>query len=131
MRSHLTNRLQHCKINDSFNEWEKRTCWYSSRFTLRSLLIDIVLNDIFLFLQWCDLANYAYDSTIYTSNKSISNIIVSLSHEFTVISIWLYNNFMVLNPNECSFMVLGLDDGLQTVLVVEMKLFKKIIKKKY
>ena len=41
----------------------------------------------------------------------------SLGHDFTILSKWLYNNFMVLNPDQCSFMLLGVDDGLQTNMV--------------
>ena len=84
---------------------------------LGPLLFSIFLNDIFLSLQKCDLANYANDSTLYTSDKSISNIMNSLSHDFTILSKWFYNNFMVLNPDKCSFMLLGVDDELQTNLV--------------
>ena len=69
------------------------------------------------FFRKCDLANYANDSTLYTSDKSISNIMNSLSHDFTILSKWFYNNFMVLNPDKCSFMLLGVDDELQTNLV--------------
>ena len=69
------------------------------------------------FFQKCDLANYANDSTLYTSDKNISNIMNSLSHDFTILSKWFYNNFMVLNPDKCSFMLLGVDDELQTKLV--------------
>ena len=41
----------------------------------------------------------------------------SLSHDFTILSKWFHNNFMVLNPDKCSFMLLGVDDELQTNLV--------------
>ena len=82
---------------------------------LGPLLFNIFLNDIFLSLQRCDLANCANDSTLYTSDKSISNIMNSLSHDFTILSKWFYNNFMVLNPDKCSF--IGVDDELQTNLL--------------
>ena len=41
----------------------------------------------------------------------------SLSHDFTILSNWFCNNFMVLNPDKCFFMLLGVDDELQTNLV--------------
>ena len=78
----------------------------------------------FLSLQKCDLPNYAGDSTLYTSDKSVSNIMNSLSHDFTILSQWFYNNFMVLNPDKCSFMLLGVDDELQTNLVCGNKTLK-------
>ena len=66
---------------------------------LRPLLFNILLNDICISLQECDLASYADDSKLYTSDKSISNIVNSLSHDFTILSKWFYNNLMVLNPD--------------------------------
>ena len=97
MKSYLTNRLQRCKINNSFSEWGKVLNGVPQGSILGPLLFNIFLNDIFLSLQKCDLANYANDSTLYTSDKSISNIMNSLSHDFTILSKWFYNNFMVLN----------------------------------
>ena len=41
----------------------------------------------------------------------------SLSHNFTILSKWFYNNLTVLNPDKLSFMLLGVDDKLQTNLV--------------
>ena len=61
---------------------------------------------------------------MYTSDKRASAIIDSLSHEFTVLSKWFYNNFMVLNPDKCSFMLLGVDDSLQTNLVCGDEILK-------
>ena len=71
---------------------------------LGSLVFNIFMNDNFLFLQKCDLANYADDSTMYASDKRVSTIIDSLGHGFPILPKWFYNNFMVLNPDKCSFM---------------------------
>ena len=117
MKSYLTNRLQRCKINNSFSEWGKVLDDVPQGSTLRPLLFSIFLNDILLSLQKRYLAIYADDSALYTSDKSISNIMNSLSHDFTILSKWFYNNFIVLNPDKCSFMLLGIDDELQTNLV--------------
>ena len=124
MRSYVTNRLQHCKINNSFSEWAKISAGVLQGSILGPLLFNSFINDIFLFLQKCDLANYADDSTMYASEKRVSTIIDSLSHEFTILSKWFYNNFMDLNPDECSFMLLGLDDSLQSKLVCGDEILK-------
>ena len=104
MRSYLTSRLQRCKINNSFSEWAKISAGVPQGSILGTLLLNIFIN-IFLFLQKCNLANYADDSIMYTSDKRNSTVIDSLSHEFNILSKWLYNNFIVLNPDKCSFAV--------------------------
>ena len=124
MKSYLTNRLQRCKINNCFSEWGKVLIGVPRGSILGPLLFNIFLNDIFLSLQKCELANYAHDSTLYTSDKTFSNIMNSLSHGFTILSKWFYNNFMVLNPDKYSFMLLGVDDELQTNLVYGNKTLK-------
>ena len=54
----------------------------------------------------------------------------SLRHEFTILSKWFYNKFMVCNSEERSFMLLGVDDPLQTNLVCGDQIFEKTIQKK-
>ena len=61
---------------------------------------------------------------MYSSDKRVFTIIDSLSHELTILPKWFYNNFMVLNPDKCSFMLLGADDSLQTNLVCGDEILK-------
>ena len=61
---------------------------------------------------------------MYASDKHISTILDFLSHEFTFLSKWFYNNFMVLNPDKCSFMLLGIDDSLHINLACGDKILK-------
>ena len=100
MRSYLTNRLQRCKINNSFSEWAKISAGVPQGSILGPLIFNIFTNGIFLFLQKCDLANYTDDSTMYTSDKRVSAIIDSLRHRFTILSKWFYNNFTVLESKK-------------------------------
>ena len=76
-------------------------CRGSTRFYIRSTSFQYLINDIFLFPQKFDQANYADKITIYGSDKRVSTIMDSLSHEYTILSKWFYNNFMVLNPDKC------------------------------
>ena len=51
-------------------------------------------------------------------------IIDSLRHKFTILSKWFDNNFMVLNLEKCSFMLLGVDDSLQDNMVCGDEILK-------
>ena len=117
MKSYLTSRPQLCKINNSFSKREKVLASAPQISFLDLLLFNIFKYELFLFLQECYPGIYANDSTMYTSDKSISIIINSLSHDFTVLSKWFDNIFVVLNPGKCSFKLLDVDDELQANLV--------------
>ena len=124
MRSYLKNRLRRCKINNSFSERAKIYAGFPKGSILGSLLFNIFINDIFLFLQICNLANYADDSTMYISDKRVSTIIDSLRHGFTILLEWFYNKFMVFNPEKGSFLLLGVDDSLQINLLCGDEILK-------
>ena len=57
MKSYLINRLQRCKINNSFSEWGKILNGVPKGSILGLFLFNIFLNGIFVSLQKCDLAN--------------------------------------------------------------------------
>ena len=71
MRRYRTNRLQRCKINNSFSEWMKISAGVPQGSILGPLIFNIFINNIFLWLQKCDLANYADFSTMYASDIDI------------------------------------------------------------
>ena len=77
MRSYVTNRFLRCKRNNSFSEWVTTSAGVQQESTLGPLLFSIFIYDIFLFLQMCDLANYADDSTMYASDKLVSRALYS------------------------------------------------------
>ena len=74
----------------SFSEWAKISAGVPQGSILGPLLFNNFINDIFLFPQNCDFANYADDNTMYTSDKCVSRVIDSLRHEFTILSEWFY-----------------------------------------
>ena len=44
---------------------------------------------------------------MYSSDKCSDIVISRLRHDFAVISEWFYENYMVLNTDECYFLTLG------------------------
>ena len=108
----------------------KNICWGPTRIYIKLATLNFFINDIFLLLQKCYLANYADESTMYTSDKHVSTIIDSLRHNFTILIKCFNNNFMVLKPEKCLFMLSGVDDSFQTSLVFGDKILKNTIQEK-
>ena len=61
----------------------------------------------FFFLKDANLGNYADDSTLYAYNKNLETVICNIRQEFSILSNWFYDNYMVLNPGKCHFMLFG------------------------
>ena len=98
IKNYLSNRYQCCKINNTLEDWRKILVGIPQGSILGPLLFNIFLNDIFFFLKNSNLANYADDSTLYAYNKNLKTVICNLRQEFSILSSWFYDNYMVLNP---------------------------------
>ena len=60
-----------------------------------------------LFIQNSDICNYADDTTIYTCNKNLDNIVDRLENDCSIALEWFSDNFMKLNADKCHLLVLG------------------------
>ena len=53
------------------------------------------------------LCNYADDTTIYTCDIRLDNVISRLESDSKIIIDWFRNNYMKLNEDKCHFMIFG------------------------
>ena len=109
-KSYLWNRYQCCKINNTLGYWRKIIAGVPQVSILGHLLFNIFLNDIFFFLKDANLRNYADDSTLYAYNKNLETV-YNLRREFSILSNWFYDSYMVLNPGKCHFMLFGVKEN--------------------
>ena len=65
------------------------------------------ISDLFLFIETTTLYDWCRYNTMYSSDKNPNIVISRLKHVFAIISEWFYKNYMVLNPEKCHFLTLG------------------------
>ena len=58
-----------------------------------------------------NLGNYADDSTLYAYSKNLGTVIFSLRQEFSILSNWFNDTYMVLNPGKCHFVLFGVKEN--------------------
>ena len=121
----ISNRGQLCKINNYFSQGKSVLAGVPQVSILGPLLFNIFINDIFVFPQKCEFANYADDSTIYSSDKTL------LNHDFSSLSNRFYKTFY--GPQswyKCFLCYLALGTnlkGISYLTTVQLKIAKKKI----
>jgi len=83
---------------------------------LGPLLFNIFINDIFLFIEKCEICNFADDNTIYSCHKSLNTILENLSNDMEVLLDWFKINSLKANPDKFQFMILGSTEKPHLVL---------------
>ena len=107
INNYLTNRQQRVKVNGSFSSWKSVVRGAPQGSVLGPLLFNIYINHLLLFIQDSDICNYADDTTIYTCNKNLDNIVHKLENDCKIALKWFADNFMKLNADKCHLLVLG------------------------
>ena len=74
---------------------------------LGPLFFNVYINDLPLSIQETDICSYADDTTIYTCDMHLENVISKLENDSKIIIEWLRNNYKKLNEDKCHFMIFG------------------------
>ncbi len=64
------------------------------------------MNDIFHFIETCDLTNYADDNTLHHIASTIEAVLSALRTDTKTAIDWFINNFMQANRSKFQFMFL-------------------------
>ena len=102
---YLKERQQRTEVNNSYSSWKNITVWVSQGSILGPLLFNIFINDIFCFIKKTKIANYADDSTTYTSEENIESLLKTLQEETSTVLKWFNVNDMKSNDDKCHLIV--------------------------
>ena len=103
--SYLKSRKQRTKINQSFSTWQELKSGVPQGSILGPLLFNIFINDMFFFIKDCKLANYADDTSVYSSNSNIEDLLESLENETSIVLDWFKINEMRPNADKCHLII--------------------------
>ena len=105
VHDYLSNRKQRTKINNSYSSWAEILFGVPQGSILGPLLFNIFLADLFFTLNDIDIANYADDTTPYTTADNIEDVISSLEEASKTLFSWFDDNLMKSNPDKCHLIV--------------------------
>ena len=107
MKSYLSNRKQRVKINNSFSSWADLLTGVPQGSVLGPLLFNIYLNDLFWTREYTDVCNLADDTTYFSSDMNLNELIRKLEHDTALALEWFDCNYMKLNTDKCHLLIAG------------------------
>jgi hypothetical protein len=102
--SYLTNRYQRIKIQSKRSLWSLLTKGVPQGSVLGPILFNIFINDLFLFIETCDICNYADDNTLSFSSNTLEALVQALQTDAHASIDWFKNNYMQANADKFQVM---------------------------
>ena len=109
--SYLKNRQQRTKVGSSLSTWLEIILGVPQGSVFGSLLFNIFINDLLLFITKTEICNFADDNTIYSCSDSHESVISCLEIELNRWLSWFKSNQLVANPQKIQIMFLGVKDA--------------------
>ena len=107
LQSYLTNRKQLVKVSGYFSSWRPLNQAVPQGSILGSLLFNLFINDIFLFIQQGSLCNFADANTISISAENVDELHRLVQLNTTKCIDWFNSNHMTANPSKFQSLIVG------------------------
>ena len=96
------------KIGSSYSFWSDVKRGVPQGSILGSLLFNVFINYLFMFIENCEICNFADDNTLYSGGMELSSILENLKQSTKILR-WFRINSLKANPGEFQFMILLAD----------------------
>ena len=87
--------------------WKETNLGVPQGSVLGPLLFNIYITDIFLLMNETEICNYADDTTMYSCDSEVKNVIKRLEQDANQLTAWFPENYMKLNENKCHLILFG------------------------
>ena len=103
--SFLSDRKQRTKVNNSYSSWSNIQSGVPQGSIWGPLFFNIYLNDVFYFVNKCDITNYADDTTPYAVGTTKDTHLISLEKDTKILIKWFRDNYFQLNADKCHLLI--------------------------
>ena len=107
MCSYLKDQRQAVQINYNFSSYKKVQVGVPKGSINESLLFNLLIEDLVLFLSQTFLSNYADDNNLCSIGKELDIIKEKLWKDFKLVTGWFFESYMSLNLPQCHYICLG------------------------
>ena len=97
---YLEGRKERVKIGSSNSFWSDAKRGVPQGSILGPLFFNVFINDLFIFIEICEICNFADDNTLYSSGVELSSILENLKHDTKTILNWFRINSLKANPGK-------------------------------
>ena len=107
LSSYLSERYQRVKVANSRSEWKSLVKGVPQGSILGPLLFNVFMNDLFYFIERCNLYNYADDNSLSKAARTLVKVIQDLKYDSKITIQWMSDNGMQANPSKFQFMLIS------------------------